>query len=113
MGEARRKRQAFASLAEQLRRMSEGEHQYGDAPIDEQYQQQMIAIMKALDEFINGEAQGPDRETAIVVMMFPFGDKPGGRVNYMSNGVSREDMIVLMKEQIARFEGQPEITGRA
>jgi hypothetical protein len=31
----------------------------------------------------------------------------------MSNGAAREDIVTLMKEMIARFEGQPEMEGRA
>lgn len=83
-------------------------HQYGDGPVDTEYMEKMRRIMQFLDEFVNGK-KTPDRkkEIAVVVMMFPFGDKPDGRVNYMSNGVDRRDMVVLMKEQIARFEGMP------
>jgi hypothetical protein len=31
----------------------------------------------------------------------------------VSNGADRQDVVTLMKEMIARFEGQPEVTGRA
>jgi hypothetical protein len=34
------------------------------------------------------------------------------RCNYISNG-RREDVVVLLKEQLARFEGSPDVTGRA
>jgi hypothetical protein len=43
--------------------------------------------------------------------VFPFGDK--GRANFISNGADRKDIVVLFKEIIARFEGQPEMKGRA
>jgi hypothetical protein len=85
---------------------------YGDGPIDPKYREQMVAVMGALDEFVNPGRKGKERENAIVVMMFKFGTAPG-RCNFMSNGVDRRDLIVLMKEMIARFEGQPEISGRA
>ena len=87
-------------------------HQYGDASVEEEYRQYMITIMKTLDELVNPGQKAPNKETAIVVMMFPYGDGPG-RCNYMSNGVSRKDMVTLFKEQIARFEGMPELTGKA
>ena len=45
-------------------------------------------------------------------MMFPYGDTTG-RCNYMSNGADRRDVVTLMKEMIARFEGQPEVSGKA
>jgi hypothetical protein len=41
------------------------------------------------------------------LLVFPFGDDPGGRMNYVSNA-RREDMLVAMKEFIARNEGRYE-----
>lgn len=37
-------------------------------------------------------------------------EAPGGeaRTNYISNGASRKDIVVLMKELISRFEGMAE-----
>ena len=45
---------------------------------------------------------------------FPVSMRPGrlSRCNYISNA-SREDVIVLLKEQLARFEGQAEVSGTA
>jgi hypothetical protein len=86
-------------------------HQYGDAPVEPEYMMKMKAIITTVDEFVNDNKRGKDREIGIVVLMFPFGDGPG-RCNFMSNGVAREDVVALMKEMIARFEGQPEISGR-
>jgi alpha-D-ribose 1-methylphosphonate 5-triphosphate synthase subunit PhnH len=88
------------------------EHRLGDAPVEAAYHDKMVAIMQTLDEFMNGSAKGPARKTGIVVMVFPLNDGPG-RCNYMSNGVDRGDIVTLMKEMIARFEGQPEMEGRA
>jgi hypothetical protein len=48
-----------------------------------------------------------------VLLVFPYGQVSDGRVNYISNGANRRDIISLMKEMIARFEGQPEVTGHA
>lgn len=84
----------------------------GDAPVEEQYYDQMKAIVQALDETLNGKLKGHARTTGFVLMVFPFNDH-SGRCNYMSNGASREDVVTLMKEMIARFEGQPEIKGKA
>lgn len=39
------------------------------------------------------------------LLVFPFGDDPKDRMNYISNA-RREDMIVALKELLARFEGQ-------
>ena len=85
----------------------------GDAPIQEKYRETMNAVAQALDSMFNGEAKGGDRETGFVLMLFPFGNADWARCNYISNGANRKDVVNLMKEMIARFEGQPEISGRA
>lgn len=76
----------------------------GDAPLDDDFYAHLAG---ALDGMLNG---GPDRKIGFVLMLFPFGDEPG-RCNYVSNGADRRDVVTLMKEMIARFEGQPELTG--
>jgi len=89
-------------------------HDYGDAPISQEYRAQMEAVMKTLDVFFNGEqALAGDRKTAIVVMTFPFGNNDDARCNFMSNGVHRDDLVALFKEMIARFNGQPQMKGNA
>lgn len=85
---------------------------YGDGPIEPEYADKMRAMAQALDELFNGDAKGPDRKVGFMVLVFPFGSGDG-RCNYISNGASREDVIVMLKEQIARFEGQPEMKGNA
>lgn len=91
------------------RRMKE---RLGDAPIEKQYQETMVALAQTLNEVFNGDAKGDARKTGFVLMVFPFGEREG-RCNYISNGADRRDIVVLMKEMIARFEGQPEMEGRA
>jgi hypothetical protein len=89
------------------------EHRLGDAPIQEEYRQLMNAVAKGLDEMFNGETKGKDRKTGFVLMVFPYDDVGSGRCNYISNGADRKDVVTLMKEMITRFEGQPEMKGRA
>jgi hypothetical protein len=84
----------------------------GDAAIEGRYREQMRDLAAVLDEFFNGDAKGVDRKTGFVLMVFPFGAQDG-RCNYISNGADRRDIVTMMKEQIARFEGQPEMKGRA
>jgi hypothetical protein len=104
MGEAKRRAQAhFDALPPEGR--------LGDAPVEEEHHGKMVAVVQALDEWFNGKVGGPDREIGFVLMVYKFG--AAGRCNYASNGVDRRDIITLMKEMIARFEGQPEMTGRA
>jgi hypothetical protein len=84
----------------------------GDKPIDQKYRDSMNAVAEALDRTFNGEARGDDRKVGFVLLVFEFGEKQG-RCNYISNGADRNDIVTLFKEQIKRFEGQPEIIGHA
>lgn len=81
------------------------DHQYGDAPIEPQLRDMMEGLARGINELLNGP--GPKRN-GFVLMIFPF-EGFDGRCNYISNGAAREDVVTLMKEQIARFEGQPEV----
>lgn len=83
----------------------------GDAPIEPEFIEKMNALAHMLDEFFNGEAKGHARENGFILMTFKFGDQEG-RCNYISNA-DRNNVITLLKEQLARFEGQPEIKGSA
>jgi hypothetical protein len=83
----------------------------GDAPIEPDYIEKMNALAHALDELFNGDLKGNDRKVGFCVMVFNFGDGPG-RANYISNA-NRQDVVTLLKEQIKRFEGQPDMTGHA
>jgi hypothetical protein len=84
----------------------------GDAPIEDRYRAQMNAVAQTLDEFFNGKAKGKARNTGFVLLVFPF-EGHEGRANFISNGADRRDIVTLFKEMIARFEGQPEMSGRA
>jgi hypothetical protein len=110
-------RETFAKLTPDRRRAKKAAdtptHTLGDAPIEEAYHAEMIAIAGALDQMFNGDAKAPDKKTGFVLLVFPFGDEEGGRTNFISNGADRRDIVVLFKEMIARFEGQPETSGRA
>src|SRR5262245_33841810 len=85
----------------------------GDAPIERKYAEQMTAVASALDHVFNGDAKGKDKKVGFVLLLFEYGKADGGRTNYISNGANRKDVVVLMKEMVARFEGQPEVRGRA
>lgn len=87
------------------------EHSLGDAPIDPRYRQKMNALAKTLDEWFNGNDKGTDRKVGFCLLVFDFGEGPG-RANYISNA-QRADVVTLLKEQLARFEGQAEQKGQA
>jgi hypothetical protein len=87
------------------------DHTLGDAPIEAQYRAQMLELANFLDEYLNGPKplRKGEPKHGFVLLMFQFGD--GGRANYISNA-DRRDVTTLLKEQLARFEGQPEMKGR-
>lgn len=88
----------------------------GDQPIEAGYVERMNKLAGAIDRVFNGDRTGPDRTTGFVLMVFEFtgeGTGTDGRCNFISNGADRRDLVVLFKEMIARFEGQPEAKGHA
>lgn len=70
----------------------------------------MQIIAGGLDQILNGN-QRP-KPNGFVLLVFSSDGKLGERTNYVSN-CARADMIVAMKEVLARFEGQAEVSGRA
>jgi hypothetical protein len=82
------------------------------AEIEPKFRAQMNALAAALDETLNGEATGRDKTTGFVLLVFPFNWPEGQRANYISNA-DRRDMLVALKEIVARFEGQADVKGRA
>jgi hypothetical protein len=89
-----------------------GEHQLGDAPIEERYRAQMNAIAEALDDVFNPGQKAPNKTVGFVLLTFQYGSHEG-RCNFISNGADRKDIVTLFREMIARFEGQPESQGHA
>ena len=75
-------------------------------PISEKYREKMHHIAKAIDQYFNGPDEGEARKTGFALLVFPFGagNPHRSRINYLSNA-NRDDMIVAMKELLARFEG--------
>jgi hypothetical protein len=88
------------------------DHTLGDAPIEDRHKTEMQGIARALDQVFNGDAKGDNRKVGFVLLVFEYGEHEG-RCNYISNGADRRDIVTLMKEQIKRFEGQPELRGTA
>lgn len=84
----------------------------GDAPVEPGFRQTMNSLAGAIDQILNGELTGPDRKNGFILMVFPFGDGEDRRTNYVSNA-RREDVVIMLKAQLARFEGQPDVTGHA
>jgi hypothetical protein len=79
----------------------------GDAPIQPELKDLLNKIARTLDQILN---ESDKKTNGFVLLVFPFEGREG-RCNYISNA-SRADVVVLLKEQLARFEGMPEATGR-
>lgn len=84
----------------------------GDGPIEARYHELMNSVAAGLDDVFNGDKRGANRTTGFVLLVFPF-NATDGRCNYISNGANRKDIVTMLKEQIRRFEGQPDVKGRA
>jgi len=74
-----------------------------DTEIDPELKQVMNDIGRILSYAV-GDQWG------FFLAVYPFGE--GGRFNYISNS-NRRDVIILLKEMTARFEGQPAMKGTA
>ena len=60
-------------------------------------------MAKGLDLAFNGDER--PRTTGFALFWFEFGQTENGRVNYVSNA-SRADMLVAVREWLARAEGR-------
>ncbi len=77
----------------------------GDAPIQREFQEMMNELATVLDQILNSNKRGAERENGFIVMVFPFAQVLEGdlRVNYISNA-QREDVINLLRNQLLHFE---------
>lgn len=73
------------------------------APIQQRHRAQMNALAETIDELFN--KPGEPKKVGFVLLLAEFGKIENGRVNYISNG-NRDDMVCMMKELLARFEGK-------
>jgi hypothetical protein len=76
----------------------------------------MKMLAETLDEMFNGRAT-PTRQRTVgfALLTYPIGEniQGTGRVNYIGNG-ARADMLLVLKELVARWEGRvPEEGGKA
>lgn len=74
-------------------------------PIEEQFVVMMNAIAKTLDDILNHGLKGDARKIGFALLVFPFGEDPKGRINYIGNA-DREHMLTALKELVARWEGR-------
>lgn len=79
-----------------------------DAPIQQQYREMMNGLAEGIDDVLNGNTK--PKKIGFALFMFEFGHIEANRVNYISNG-PREDMLVAVREWLARAEGRVVETG--
>jgi hypothetical protein len=83
-----------------------------DNKIEPEFEVMMTKLARLLDQAFNGDVKGGEGKVGFFLLVFPYGEMAKGKANYISNGGDRRDIATLMREMAARFEGQPEITGR-
>jgi hypothetical protein len=72
-----------------------------DNPIQDEYRDKMNQLAGMLDNYFNGEER--PKTIAFALLISPFGDRPDGHVNYISNA-ERQDMVKMLKDYVARAE---------
>ena len=82
-----------------------------DEQVEPALRERMNKLATLIDQALNEGAKRGHGRYGFCMMVFPF-DGFDGRCNYISNA-DRADVVTLLKEQLARFSGQPEITGHA
>jgi hypothetical protein len=70
----------------------------------------MQTMAKTIDGFLNGNTN--PKRVGFAILVFPFDGPANARTNYVSNA-DRNDMIVALKEVVARFEGRRQEGGNA
>lgn len=84
-------------------------HNLGDSPIQERHLESMRELGRSIDTFLNPQRiENPtaERTTGFVLIVSDFVDGGDARCNYLSN-IQRQDVIVMLTEQLARFRGMP------
>lgn len=75
-------------------------------PIQKQHLEIMNGLAAGIDDVLNGaDLPRSERKIGFILLVAEFGRMEGGRVNYVSNG-SREDMLTMLREYLARVEGR-------
>lgn len=75
-----------------------------EGPVQEEYEEMMRVLGGVIDHLLNGDRL--PKQTGFAILMFDFNETPtSDRINYLSNA-RRAEMIIAMKELVARFEGR-------
>tara|TARA_R110000744_G_scaffold63234_2_gene130091 strand:+ start:1269 stop:1757 length:489 start_codon:yes stop_codon:yes gene_type:complete len=75
----------------------------GTEPLERQFQDIMMGMANHCDAALNPGQEGPARKVGFVLLVFPFGQEDG-KVNYLTNGADRAEIIRLMQAQVDGFK---------
>jgi hypothetical protein len=91
-----------------------GSNRIGDQPIQPEAIEAMNRLGRLIDDGLNGKGSllKADPEWGFILMVFPFDDDPKSRCNYISNA-QRQDVVTILREQLRRFGGAPDVVGTA
>ena len=78
--------------------------------IDDETQVLMQEISAGLDEILNGDLKGADRQNGFVLMTFPFFNQ-GTIVNYVSNVENRSAVIEALRIMIVHLSDERDRPG--
>lgn len=81
---------------------------FGDQPMEPAVREVANRLGRSIGGALREATHG---EWGFCLMIFPF-EGFDGRANYISNA-QREDVLTLLKEQVRRFEGAPDVKGQA
>jgi len=84
--------------------MSKTNHgQWHPKPFDPRSAVAMDDLADMLDTILNGQERGDYRLTGFALVVFPWGEGGGKRLNYISNA-ERPEVIALLKQVLRGFE---------
>lgn len=64
---------------------------------------------RALDEFLNGTEAPARGKIGFILVVFPL-DEIASHGKCVTNGVARDDVVAVLKKQLAHLEGQADRT---
>ena len=75
-----------------------------EQPIEDRTREIMNSMAKGIDEVLNGDKQGEDRDWCFALFVFPANGNEG-RFNYISSA-DRGTMLTVLEEQAARIRAE-------
>lgn len=75
-----------------------------DELVEPRYYDQLVTTARVLERIFNGDQTGQDRETGVIVLVFPANNEENDlRISCISN-CHQVAILEMLKKQVARFE---------